>query len=71
MARAGIKPQWARSILPQSTKADLVITTNNKEWQHIVNLRYLATTGAPHPQIVEVMSILVDENQWAKEMAGK
>lgn len=71
MARAGIKPQWARSILPQSTKADLVITTNNKEWQHIVNLRYLATTGAPHPQIVEVMSILVDENQWAKEMSGK
>lgn len=71
MIRAKIKPQWARSILPQSTKADLVTTTNNKEWQHIVNLRYLGTTGAPHPQIVEVMAILVDGCGWAKEMAGK
>lgn len=71
MIRAGASPQWARSILPQSTKADLVITTTNKEWQHIVNLRYLGTTGSPHPQMVEGMTDLVYKYAWAKEMAGK
>ena len=37
-----------------------------KEWQHIINLRYHGTTGAPHPQMHEVMKmaypILVSES---------
>lgn len=30
--------------------------TNRKQWQHIINLRYHGTTGAPHPQMKEVMN---------------
>jgi hypothetical protein len=42
------------------------VTTTEKEWQHIINLRYHGTTGAPHPQMHEVMKmaypILVSES---------
>lgn len=55
----GASPQEARSVLPNSLKTELIITCNEKEWQHIVNLRYLGTTGAPHPQMKEVMSTIV------------
>lgn len=53
----GKKPQEARTVLPNSTKTEIILTTNESEWQHIVNLRYHGTTGAPHPQMVEVMTI--------------
>lgn len=53
----GASPQEARSVLPNSLKTELVITATENEWQHIVNLRYLGTTGKPHPQMVEVMTI--------------
>ncbi len=49
--------QKARSVLPNSLKTELVITATEEEWQHIVNLRYVGTTGAPHPQMVECMAI--------------
>ena len=48
-------PQEARAVLPHSLKTELILTTTEEEWQHIVNLRYLGTTGAPHPQAKEVI----------------
>ena len=54
-------PQEARSVLPNSLKTELIITATEEEWQHIVNLRYLGTTGAPHPQIKEVMSLAIPD----------
>ena len=54
-------PQEARSVLPNSLKTELVITATEEEWQHIVNLRYLGTTGSPHPQIKEVMGMIVKD----------
>lgn len=56
----GAKAQEARSVLPNSLKTELIITTNEDEWQHIVNLRYHGTTGAPHPQMVESMTCIYD-----------
>ena len=50
-------PQEARTILPNSTKADIIITANETEWQHIINLRYHGTTGSPHPQMKELMDL--------------
>jgi len=49
--------QEARSVLPNSLKTEIFITATEKEWQHIVNLRYHGTTGAPHPQMKEVMAL--------------
>lgn len=57
----GAKPQEARSILPNSLKTEIVITAQVYEWRHIFNLRVLGTTGAPHPQIKEVMSPAYEE----------
>lgn len=53
-------PQEARSVLPNSLKTELIVTATEEEWRHIVNLRLLGTTGAPHPQIKEVMSLAID-----------
>lgn len=53
----GKTPQEARTVLPNSTKTEIIVTANEVEWRHILNLRYHGTTGAPHPQMLEVMSI--------------
>lgn len=66
MIKIGITPQWARSILPQSTKADIVCTASNMEWVHIINLRYSGMAGTPYPQMVEVTTELVNKYDWAK-----
>ena len=54
--------QEARDNLPHSIKADLIMTTTEEEWQHIVNLRAIGTTGAPHPQAKEAVDL------WAKQL---
>ena len=51
----GCTPQEARSVLPNSLKTEIIMTANEKEWQHIVDLRAKGTTGAPHPQMKEIM----------------
>ena len=60
---AGVKPQFARQVLPTSTKADIVVTANMKEWKHILELRYYGTTGAPHPMMKELMSKIVNSDE--------
>lgn len=57
----GATPQEARTVLPNSLKTELIITANENEWQHIIDLRYLGTTGAPHPQIKESMELVVKD----------
>lgn len=47
----GESPQEARAVLPTQLKTEIVITTNLREYIHILNLRYKGTTGAPHPNI--------------------
>jgi len=57
----GIKPQMARSILPNSVKSTIAVTTNLREWRHIFNLRACDATGPAHPQMKEVMIPLFKE----------
>ena len=57
----GATPQEARTVLPNSLKTELIVTATEEEWNHIVNLRYLGTTGAPHPQIKEVMGLAITD----------
>lgn len=58
MIELGATPQIARSVLPNSTKATLTITTNFREWRHILKLR---TAPDAHPQIREVCIPLLTE----------
>lgn len=57
----GLPAQQARSILPHSTKVDITLTGNYREWRHFFKLRALGTTGAPHPQMIEVTIPLLKE----------
>jgi len=53
-------PQDARGVLPTDLKTEVVMTCNLKEWQHVIDLRYHGTTGAPHPHMKKVMSMWYD-----------
>lgn len=61
MISQGASPQEARTVLPNSLKTELVITANEIEWGHIINLRYKGYTGNPHPQIQEAMDLIVEK----------
>ena len=54
----GASPQEARTVLPNSVKTEIAVTATESEWQHILNLRYHGSTGKPHPQMKEVMSLV-------------
>lgn len=51
-------PQQARSVLPNSTKTEIVVTANMREWRKIFELR---ASEAAHPQMREVMIPLLNE----------
>lgn len=52
---------YARGLLPNCTKADIIVTANMREWRHIFRLRALSQTGPAHPQMLEVMVPLLQE----------
>jgi len=52
------KPEEARSVLPNSTKTEVVMTANFREWRLVFKLR---TSKAAHPQMREVMIPLFEE----------
>lgn len=54
----GATPQEARSVLPNSLKAELVMTANPREWRSFFELR--CSDGA-HPQIREVAKPLLKD----------
>lgn len=54
----GVTPQEARSVLPNSTKTEIVITANYREWRNFFKLR---TEAAAHPQMREVTVPLLNE----------
>lgn len=55
--------QQAANLLPQATKADVIITSFASHWKHIFNLRTstIAATGQPHPQVSELMNPVYEE----------
>ena len=55
---SGATPQEARSVLPNSTKTEITITANYREWRNIFKLR---TAPAAHPQMREIMIPLLKE----------
>lgn len=57
----GWKPQQAAVVLPNALKADLMMTGFAKDWSHLFDLRVKGTTGAPHPQMVELMKPVYEE----------
>ena len=54
----GATPQEVRSVLPNSTKTEITITANYREWRNFFKLR---TAKAAHPQMQEVTRPLLKE----------
>ena len=48
LREAGLKPQDARSVLPNATKTEIVVTGFESDWDHFFELR---TAGAAHPDM--------------------
>jgi thymidylate synthase (FAD) len=60
MGKMGCKPDQLRMLLPHSTKAEINITANLREWRHILRLR---TTPAVHPSIRQLTIPLLRDLQ--------
>lgn len=58
LLQKGAAPEEARSLLPNSLKTEIVMTTNLREWRHVLKMR---TAIAAHPQIREIMIPLLLE----------
>lgn len=60
LIESGAKPEEARSVLPNSTKATITVTGNYREWRHFFRLR---TEKFAHPQMREITIPLLKELQ--------
>lgn len=58
MVTNGISAIDSESGLPLGLKTELIVTTNLREWRHILRLR---TSAAAHPQMRQLMSGLLQE----------
>lgn len=58
MLNLGATPQIARSVLPNSTKTEITITANYREWRNFFKLRVPNTV---HPQMREVTIPLLND----------
>lgn len=61
MLNAGRTAQEARSVLPNSLKTEVVMSTNYREWRHFFKLRAARATGPAHPQMEEITRPLLEE----------
>lgn len=61
MLNVGRTAQEARSILPNSIKTEVVMSTNYREWRHFFKLRAARATGPAHPQMEEITRPLLEE----------
>lgn len=58
MISVGATPQQARAVLSTALKTELYMTAPLYQWEHFVQLRSRGTTGAPHPDMETVASLL-------------
>ena len=57
----GWQPQQAREVLPLCTATEIIHTAFVSDWRHFFDLRYFGKTGAPHPNMVELASLMAKE----------
>lgn len=57
----GWQPQQAAEFLCQDTAGDVCICGFAEDWGHLFDLRYRGTTGKPHPEVLNVATMLHDK----------
>jgi thymidylate synthase (FAD) len=50
-----LPPQFARGVLPNDLKTEMIMSANIRQWRHIFNLRVLNKTGRAHPDVVGLL----------------
>ena len=50
-----LQPQQARDVLPNATKTELIMTGFSSDWRYLMDLRLFGKTGAPHPDMINLM----------------
>ena len=60
MMTKGATAQQARAVLPNGVKTEIIVTGNDREWQHFFNLRSKGTTGAPHPDMKVIADMALE-----------
>lgn len=66
LVHQGCTPQEARSVLPLSTKTELVMTGTHEQWEGMLKLRL---DRAAHPQMRHLMKMLVTRPDFPAEIA--
>ena len=61
LIKEGWQAQQAAEVLPQCIKGDMIITGFEDDWKHLLDLRYYGTTGAPHPMVKELATLMKEE----------
>ena len=58
MLMLGAPPELARSVLPNSTRTEIVMTCNFREWRHFLRLRRAPDA---HPQMREIANMIYEQ----------
>lgn len=58
LLQQGLTPQFARGVLPNALKTEIVVTANLREWLHIFSMRL---SKFAHPDMVHLMLMLFQE----------
>ena len=58
MIKLGATPEEARSVLPNSTKTEIAVTFNMREWRHFLEIR---GSKRAHPQMREIACMILSE----------
>lgn len=61
MISRGIPSGTARAVLPTCLVARIVITGNFRQWRHFFKIRALGEAGKPHPQMLQIATLLLKE----------
>lgn len=57
----GMQPQEAREVLPLCTATEIVHTAFASDWRHFFDLRLFGKTGAPHPNMLQLATLMKEE----------
>ena len=57
----GWTAQEAAAILPNTLKAEIVVSGFIKDWSYLFDLRVKGTTGKPHPMMVKTLEPVYEE----------
>ena len=61
LLKSGWQPQQAREVLPLCTATEIVHTAFASDWKHFFDLRYFGTTGRPHPNMLQLATLMKEE----------